>query len=198
METIKYKNYSIEIDQDCDPMNPRTEWDNLGTMVCFHKRYTLGDKDLPYKSSNYDSWDSLEKDIRKHEGDVIILPIYMYDHSGVTINTTGFDCNWDSGQVGFIFITKEKARMEYGWKVITERRLNTIQGYLKNEVMVYDQYLTGSVYGYQVKSPEGEDLDSCWGFFGSDHKLSGLLEYAQNVIDCHIEQNDTQLKLELV
>jgi len=28
---------------DPEPVNPR-EWDNLGTMVCFHKRYNLGDE----------------------------------------------------------------------------------------------------------------------------------------------------------
>src|SRR6187402_3409459 len=35
--------FTLEIISDDDPMSPR-EWDNIGTMVCFHKRYTLGDK----------------------------------------------------------------------------------------------------------------------------------------------------------
>ena len=43
METsILYKGCTIEIEQDPDPMNPRTEYDNLGTMICCHKRYNLG------------------------------------------------------------------------------------------------------------------------------------------------------------
>ena len=37
------KKYELKIVQDTDPESPRT-WDNLGTMVCFHKRYELGDK----------------------------------------------------------------------------------------------------------------------------------------------------------
>jgi hypothetical protein len=43
ISTIKHKGYTIEIKHDDDPMSPR-EWDNMGTMSCFHKRYDLGDK----------------------------------------------------------------------------------------------------------------------------------------------------------
>ena len=57
----KYKDYDINIDYDqCNLDNPR-DWDNLGTMVCFHKRCCLGDKH-DYNSDNYSSWDEMEKD----------------------------------------------------------------------------------------------------------------------------------------
>lgn len=187
METITYKNYTIEIENDESAMNPREEWDNSGTMVCFHKRYDLGDKDHGYRTDDYNSWDELEKDIKKKEDVACILPIYMYDHSGITINTTGFSCQWDSGQIGFIFVSKAKAREIWGWKVLTQKRLNSIEGYLKGEITTYDHFLTGSVYGYTVKKDD-EEFDSCWGFFGSDHEKSGLMEYAKNAIDCEVKE----------
>jgi len=28
--------------RDSDPINPR-EWDNVGSMICWHSRYNLGD-----------------------------------------------------------------------------------------------------------------------------------------------------------
>ena len=74
------KKYKLEIEQDNDPMNPRREWDNLGTMVCFHKRYDLGDK-TDYRSEDYDSWEGLKQGIIENEGEVFILPLYLYDHS---------------------------------------------------------------------------------------------------------------------
>ncbi len=43
VETKTIGKYLIEILNDEDPENPR-EWDNLGTMVCFHRHYNLGDK----------------------------------------------------------------------------------------------------------------------------------------------------------
>jgi hypothetical protein len=68
----------------------------------------------------------------------------------ITINTGGYSCPWDSGQVGFIYVSREKVREEYGWKVITKKREEKIVEILRDEVKTYDQYLTGDVYGYIV------------------------------------------------
>jgi hypothetical protein len=40
----KYKDYKIQVFIDEDPPNPRKEFDNFGHMICFHRRYDLGDK----------------------------------------------------------------------------------------------------------------------------------------------------------
>jgi hypothetical protein len=37
---------------------------------------------------------------------------------------------------------------------------------LKEEVEVYNQYLSGEVYGYQIIDDEGEVIDSLWGIYG--------------------------------
>ena len=37
----------------------------------------------------------------------VFLPLYLFDHSGITMNTSGFSCPWDSGQVGWIFCTPD-------------------------------------------------------------------------------------------
>jgi len=162
------KKFELEIEQDSSPESPRT-WDNLGTMVCFHKRYDLGDK-TDYRSEHYDSWDELRQGIIDNEGEVFMLPLYLYDHSGITISTSPFNCNWDSGQVGFIFVSKNKVKKEG----IDETK---VLDYLKGEVETYDQYLTGDVYGYRVYEVETCSLghehktlvDSCWGFYGEEY-----------------------------
>lgn len=43
-ETIKHKGLTIKIIQDEDAPNPRKEYSNAGTMVCWHSRYDLGDE----------------------------------------------------------------------------------------------------------------------------------------------------------
>jgi len=160
-------NYKLEIEHDTNPESPRT-WDNLGTMVCFHKRYDLGDKH-DYCSGNYDGWDEMKEDIIKTENVHTILPLYLYDHSGITMSTSPFHCPWDSGQVGFIFVSKDKVKEEG----MDETK---VEQYLKGEVETYDQYLTGDVWGYKVYEVttcslghEHEKLvDSCWGFYGEE------------------------------
>ena len=162
------KKYELKIEQDTDPMNPRTEWDNLGTMVCFHKRYDLGDK-TDYRSKDYDSWDELKQGILENEGEVVILPLYLYDHSGITISTSPFGCNFDSGRIGFIFVSNHKIKKEG----IDETK---VIEYLESEVKTYDQYLTGEVYRYSIYEIETCDkghehknfVEGCGSYFGEE------------------------------
>lgn len=193
---ISYKGCTIEIHIDDDPMNPRKEFDNLGTMVCEHRRYNLGDKHS-YRHQDYQNWNEYIAAVEKAEGPIVWLPLYLYDHSGITINTTGFGsidlARWDWGQLGFIYITKKKIREEYSWKTISKKRLEKITGYLRSEVETYDQYLTGEVYGYVVKDANGEEIDFCFGYFGYDHEKSGLMEGAKHAIDCVVDKPVTKV-----
>lgn len=178
-ESIEYKGYTINIHIDECEESPRTSCDNLGRMICFHTRYALGDN----HEMNVEGAKGME-----NSNDIIALPLYLYDHSGLTMNTTGFSCPWDSGKVGFIYVTKEDVRKEYGWKVISQKRREQIEKYLRGEVETYDNFLTGSVYCYTITDPDGIELvDSCGGFYGYEHEKSGLMEYAKNAIDCHIK-----------
>lgn len=181
----KIGKYIIKIYPDSDPCSPRED-DNLGTMVCFHNRYSLGD-DHNFKSENYNSWDEMEKDIIKTEKVGVILPLYLYDHSGIRISTGQFSCRWDSGQIGFIFISKKKMLEEYGGKIVTKKLKERVTRYLNGEVEVYDQYLQGDIYGYKIfikeKGEEKEEIDSCWGFYGMDE----CLDEAKGIVDSRIE-----------
>ncbi len=172
-EIIKLKDgNTLEVYQDMSPYSPR-EWDNLGTMICFHKRYSLGD-DHDITHDNYSSWDEMIEE--NTSTDDLVLPLYLYDHGAITISTTPFSCRWDSGQVGYITISKEKIIYEYD-NDSAETRARVLT-YLKNEVKTYDQYLTGEVYGFILKDENDEEIDSCWGFYGDNLKESGILDSA--------------------
>lgn len=162
----------LRIEHDNYAESPR-DWDNLGTMYCWHRRYTLGD-DHNIDHNDYTGWDELEEALTDAEG--ITLPLYLYDHGNLAISTEPFNCRWDSGRVGLITISKEKIIEEYGDNSV-ETRVRVLK-YLKNEVETYHKYLSGEVYGFTLFSPDGEILDSCCGFFGYDHEKSGLLECA--------------------
>jgi ferredoxin len=46
------------------------------------------------------------------------------------------------------------------------------------EVDPYNQYLSGDVYGFNVTDKQsGEELNSCYGFFGTDHIENGIFDY---------------------
>ena len=106
--------------------------------------------------------DELQELVQEMDG-MVILPLYLYDHSGITMNTTGFSCPWDSGQVGWIYAHEETIKKEYG--NVTPETLKKTETLLQSEVKEYDYYLTGQCYGYQLFKAD-EEIDSCWGFLG--------------------------------
>jgi hypothetical protein len=187
IDTIPYRGYNILIMPDnCDD-SPR-EWDNLGKMVCFHRRYNLGDEN-DLKTSDFTSWDDLEKYLVKEMGAVVILPLYLYDHSGLAMSVGSFigraqHAEWDSGQVGFIYATKKDILDCYGGKKLSPKKKARTADVLEGEVETYSQYLNGEVYGFIIESGELPEPDetSCWGFYGDPEK-SGLLADAKANID---------------
>ena len=173
---IENEKYKLEIFEDLDPTDPR-EFDNLGTMVCFHNRYTFGDE-TELKSSDFSSWEELESYLYKREKALIVVPVFLYDHSGLSVNTTGFSCPWDSGQIGFIYASKERIRNDYSCKRISKKLKKQVREMLVSEVDLYNQYLSGDVYGFNLTDRQnGEELSSCYGFFGTDHIENGIFDY---------------------
>lgn len=188
ISTQKYKEYTIEVIQDEEPFDPR-ENDNLGTMVCFHSRYTLGDKDHGYTR------ESLLEHLKN--ANPVHLPLYLLDHSGITISTGTYACDpqrWDTSMVGFIFIDLEKARKEMGWKVVTPRRRERLMDILRAEVEEYDHYIRGDAYGFKVTDKDGDVIASVWGFLGDPEK-SGLLNEARAEVDGDLKKNGEQLDM---
>jgi hypothetical protein len=185
MKTLEYRGITINIEPEgVMAESPRKMFDNIGTMVCFHDRYELGDDHEFTDPFAVKQW--LEE-----QGDKIIwLPLFLYDHSGITIRTNPFASQWDSGQVGIIYVESEKIyKIIDNWTADFKNEFypgisdsEIALEILKQEVKTYDHYLTGSVYGYSIK----ENDDSCWGFYGDDHEESGLLEMAKNSIDSYL------------
>ena len=133
--------YIFNIVRDPEPMNPREECVNFGTMACWHRRYRLGDEQPQETPEEY----------LRGISDAIVLPLYLYDHSGITISTAPFSCPWDSGQVGFISVSKAKVREEFGIQRITAKVREKAEEILRGEVKDYDQYLQGEIWAFEIK-----------------------------------------------
>lgn len=172
------------------PLNPRREWDNMSKMVCFHKRYDLGDNDHSYSAEDFDSWDELLERIQENENVAAFLPVYMYDHSGLFLSTTSFHCRWDSGQIGWIYFTKEAVKdlaEEY-------RSQENLEELMQSDVQTYSDYLSGNVYGWEVLSvaecslghKHDELLDSCYGYYGDDG-LQAAKDEAMHIINRYLK-----------
>jgi hypothetical protein len=228
VHTETYRGYRIVIQQDDDPQNPRKEYENLGKMVCFHSKYNLGDKhdyktptDAVLDITGLDE-DDLGLNVTDDLGDgskhrIVWEPLYLYDHSGITMSTTPFSCRWDSGQVGIVYATYDDIMKNFNIEPIkpeawepTKEIIEQVEAILKGEVSTYDNYLTGNVYGYQVFAADEEaqavaededpptenddeywcddEEDSCWGFFDYYAAEGGAVAAAKEAIDALIDK----------
>jgi DNA-binding cell septation regulator SpoVG len=111
--------------------------------------------------------------LRLAKTESVILPLYLYDHSGLSMSTSDFADRWDSGQVGWIYVTKTDAVAALGE---TDNGVFSItKELLESEVSEYDSYLRGDCYGFQLYE-NGIEVDSCWGFIGSPEALKADIE----------------------
>lgn len=202
VETIEYKGYSIKIYPDECSENPITEWDGNVEFCCWHKRYDLGNSD------RFGNGAGEPEDCQAYakQTNSILLPLYMYDHSGIALSLGReypFDCQWDSGQLGYILIDREWLKEHFGKKYFTQKIRQRLLKAAEGNVKLYNDYLSGSVYGYQIEDTDGTEIDegSVWGFYGYEYEKSGLLEDAKSSIDWDIkdkrEKHFTQLKQQI-
>ena len=159
---------TIKVVRDDSAESPRT-WGNLGLMACWHRSYILGDVQPKEDPADWLAANAPEGSV--------VLPLHLYDHSGITMRTGSFGDPWDSGQVGWIVVTPDKIRKEYSVKRITAAMRARVAAVLEQEVSTYDDFLTGNVWGYVLdvshdceacgaKVGEDDKSDSCWGFVG--------------------------------
>lgn len=203
--SVDIKGYTLKIFYDESPESPR-EWDNLGRIAYKSSRYTLGEEEI----SDPCDWlidkleytevgvkRILERELMNNHTDefrkfleakfldkFIALPVYIYEHSGISLSTTPFGCRWDSGQVGYIYCTVAEAKAE-GWKKewldgrsIRQAALDVFRGAIET----FSQYLNGDVYGFELENPDGDEIYSCWGFFGDDG-IKQLTEECEYIAD---------------
>lgn len=132
-----------------------------------------------YDNKHYldlDDWSDLALGALK--SGCLILPVYIYDHSGIAVSLSPFSCPWDSGQVGLMVWSREQREAHHGkrFKDTKKRRRADIET-MKAFFEEWEMYVRGEVYAVTVSDAEGKkQLDCCGGFYGLDYALGSALE----------------------
>lgn len=156
-------------------------YDHYGTLyVGDGYEVEAGSQPRKYFESTIDAW------VKEN---LCILNLYVYDHPGISINTSGFNYSWDSGQIGFIWCTREKAEAGgVDWA--------NIEKYLIGEIKTLDQYFTDDVWGfrcYEIPAEELENLDwEDWDILEDtpEYKAFLLKEDEENAVE-HLVETDS-------
>ena len=170
METLEKNGYKAHIVVDEYPDNPREVYDHDTVLVDWHPNYTIGDRKATgneIEAYRRGGIELLTRYLSITENAHTVVPLRLLDHSGLRLwIADGYEGEpyggWDSGQVGFAYITRETVE-KHGfadpWSV------------LASDVQEMDSYLSGDVYGIVIVDPYGQEVDSCWGFIDAAYAL---------------------------
>ena len=179
--------YTIQCDDYCE--DPRDFDGNRTVMAFSHGRYRLPNE-IDFNFNAYSSWDEAEKaflkEVKPEKGTVLYYSrVYMMDHSYCAFSLSPFGGlygRFDSGCVGFIAITAD---------TIDDKKRRTQEQYAEianAELEMYECYLNGGVYRVVIEDEDGDEVDSCGGFYGHD----SAEEWAKEQIAMHKEAGLTK------
>lgn len=154
------KGWRLEVQLDNDPVNPLADVDDVIFHMA-HARYNLYNT---YPSG--DGWHTVD---RTQVG--VLLPLYMYDHGLIALDTTPFSTAYDSGLIGYAIITKASLKEHF-------TDLEEAEQYIRGLLDQYVQYLNGNVYRYELYY-NGDLRSSCGGFYGTDFMDNGMGYYLE-------------------
>jgi hypothetical protein len=81
------------------------------------------------------------------------------------------------------------------WVELVGAPEDTHAGQCKAAAALWGAWAWGDVYGVaRVLRPDGEEAPdgSCWGFYGTDHEQSGLLDHCRNAVDCDMAARERE------
>lgn len=169
----------------CEDADSPREWDNLGKFVLNHERYNFPNE-LNMDLDAFSSWEEVKNHLKKEFKAVIVKPVGMYDHSGISVYIGDKHNYWDGGQLGFICILEEDIKKEYG--KVTKETIKKAENVLNGEFETFKAYVEGEVFGFELykkvkvkitkeysktkkettTETEEQFIDSCWGYFGEE------------------------------
>ncbi len=158
--SIKRKGLTLEVFEDTYD-DPREYYQdtNLTKMICFHRKYKLGDEHNFSSPNEFDEW------YKKNEDKVAcIMPLYLLDHSGLYMSTHDFQDPWDSGQVGYVYILKETLREHNMDNEIAS--YDICRAMIDEEVEEYSSWLCGipPYYSFTI-TDENDNVIESMGIF---------------------------------
>ncbi len=178
-DRIKRKGLTLQIYEESIE-SPREYYKdmNIGKMVCFHKKYQVGDDHDFESPADFDMW------VENNQNKICcILPLYMLDHSGLAFSTTPFNDRFDSGKVGYIYCTREDVE-KCGYDPEDPEELQEL---LEQEVEEYSNWEQNipPYYGFEITDEDDEEIESMGVFACNSYEemIDEMKERSENKYD---------------
>jgi hypothetical protein len=152
MEIFEHNGYKVTIQPDEDVTSPGEDQDQHAFIVTTRNRYFV------VEGPNGETADTIGENLEEWEKTHNVYKLNALIHSDVHLSIVSdlkeYYMGLDSGQIGFVLITKDESEIPHPFK------------YAEGMVETWNQYLSGDVYGYVIEDGDENHIDSCWGFYG--------------------------------
>jgi hypothetical protein len=220
--TEKYKGCTIRIEQDEHREDPRADYDHIGTMIPWdnehpHRGMTDYDREEFIRSlaaeqlavrerlvgkeyARFEDTDDDDPDYmpRPDPDDLIemacaenvVIP-YDYDQGHYVRESS----DWERC-TGFIYMALDTALAN--WTGTDDEVRKQAEACLRAELTELDQWTNGNVAGWIAEDPDGNQIDSCWGYYPDEYpkEWDYPIQCAKDAIDQWVEDQhelETQL-----
>lgn len=194
---------TIEYDQDGSCSNPRDDCNLSRFVFSPHNHYVMPNEiDFPFGNDGMDDdpedggrrddetpWQWFVRTLKEKYGALYVVAVGMIDHSGTSYYVGGGEHpmdpgGWDSGTCGVAIITQQGVD-DCGTPP------EMFAEVVASEVEAYSMWANGEVYGWVAWSPDGDVIDSCWGFVGLDNEQEEYMAGEGKVsIDAWVDARD--------
>jgi len=165
-ETFEHAGCTIELHTDDEP-TPPSDWDQLGTLVAMPslwREYRFAER-----VADSEECDAIERGgfrllaryLRMTRGEIAV-PFDYFEHGPQ--GTLRMAPMKEQSPSGYIYTTAERVRELCG-EAPERQELDLIRASLIAELGDWRSYIEGRVIGFIVYDAEGNNVESCWGFY---------------------------------
>lgn len=168
--TVKIDRYSSELLSS----NFFEEYPTWFRYALHHKSYNLGKYEDSLDHYDYNSWEEYKEALIDIYTPVFIFPVYMLDHSNISFSIIPFNDKWDSGQIGWAYLTKDDILniAEITDEPVTKESAKDL---LTKELNAYEAYCNGMIYSIEVID-KNNDTNLSMLVFGNNFSTNGVLD----------------------
>lgn len=170
--------YKIKVIQDMNADSPDIWRDEERFLVYDHRQFSVQRKGFNAR----EIFEATKK--KKTFNGYWVFPVYAYIHGGVALSVGSHnfpDARWDVSMSGFALIKRESG-------TYTEKTaFKAAEGLIEE----WNQYLSGDVYGYKIVDENDDEIESNWGYYGSECCMTE----AESIVEFLINENNLTIEV---
>jgi hypothetical protein len=119
--------------------------------------------------------------------DYIVMPLYLYRHSGDFISLGSFNDPWDSAMMGLAYASKSDICKEFNCKRIGKQIKSKAINILKSQINNINAIINGALYGITHFDLDTDERYDCGGFIYHDDDALAIDMFNQSCYPLSIE-----------